>query len=706
MEFTTSQPALREFASGLSQSRIAWLVCPWDTAPDEFLSCLYKLHPEWSDTYRLDASSYNSLNQFNETLDGKAGCTSIDLCNLLKDQESPTLIIDNIPNHQSQSEKLIFEELRGIAQIFIEFCPNLRVILRSKITIPYASLNPFTLRKMDEADCNKYLMSHPDGRNINNADVATSWIYENSGGLPKAVDRILEKLRYMSIEDLANASSDLSINFVNSKYIPEELSKIIIALSSRNDDEGKRTYALLQCLTILPFGEEFTNFKRFHQDSPFYPQHVDMLLEAGLADTRDFFTLQATENKPKVTVAKRVAQDFTKSKLSIEEFSNLSLMAASFYFGRDWKTGKFKLNSHLKLDRHNSSAYAIQNANTLIKRLMIDAIESDGNRAKQDTLRLLAFYTNKLELSHQYRLLVDLCHTLIPSLKALEHRFSEDILVRYARSLRMLREYDSALEIFEYVLTRLPTAQIKAEIHLEVAYCHKALEQEPQCLAAASSAKNYKPGSAISLQAESIIISLLPTPKRLAKLKKLKKTCASKGHKSVENIISLAITGLTEDPEKAIENYQEIASKAYREKDTYNAIRAIIHYSRCITSSGARLSEKDLSNLILGYHFVASQRMMYLFNLSTEALWIEFENASDSTALYLLYQQSSLLYRLNADPKTEKKYLARLVSNPRHLKTLTYGLPEADKEYLKKRAEELGVTRTLEQNHRRSDSLN
>ncbi|MBD1553145.1 hypothetical protein [Pseudomonas typographi] len=628
---------------------------------------------------------------FNERLDGKVGCSALDLCNLLKKEEAPSLIIDNIPFLGTNTQNNTFEEIRGIAKIFLDFCPDLIVILKSNGFQGSSSMNATVLRKMDEPDCAKYILSHPSGRYVSGADIATNWIYETSGGMPKAVDRILEKLRYMSVEDLANAGSESILSSAGNRIIPPELPSLICEILDQYKAEEKRIISLMRCLTALPFGEEYKNFKRFYQDFPFYSHHITALLDSGLADIVEFVDLQDSEEKPKVTILKTLTQEYVKASIVKEEFADLISLGVSFYFGREWMQGKFKLSPYIKLDRHNASAYSIQNANFLVKRIVVDALESGVGRLIQDSLRLLAFYTHKLDAAHQYRLLVDLCHTLIPSLKDTKDSFANDILIRYGVSLRMLKEPTRALEIFLHVMELKPTADVIAKLNLDIAFCYQSLGQDQECLEAAKSAQAYKPGCSFSLQAESIIASFLPLQKKLPKLRKIKKTCQDKGHLIAANNVDLLIIEALGRKDKELESYRQLAKKASKDKDIYNAVRARVNHASRAMSAGLPLSDTELANLIVSYHFVASQRMMSLFDLSVLALWSEFERRNQPLALFSLYKQSSLLYRLNSNTKKETTFLSRLSSNQVHIGGLRNSLSDQDNEYLRKRAEELGI---------------
>lgn len=701
MVLAVSQMAVAEFAEQLRNTRLAWLISPWDTGGDEFLSCIYNSFSDMGDLYSLDASAYKSHDDFVDRLDGKIGCSAVDLCHRLKGELKKTILIDNVPASEGQSGNSIFEEIKSIAEIFIDYCPNIYIVIRTRQFVDRSSIKPTYLRAMDEVDCSRYVLSHPNGRSLNDSEMATGWIFEQSRGLPKAVDRLLDKLRYMNIADIANENSDLAINNVDLEEIPRDLKATIDNLCSSADDDGKRIFALLNCLTVLPFGENVDSIRRFEPDKPFYPKYITKLFEEGLVDSIEFTVFQNFEEKPKVTMLKAAAQDYIRSKFSEDEFSTLTFKAIAFYFGRDWTLGKFKLNACFKLDKYNVSEFAIQNANTLSRRLINDALDGEGSRGKQDALTLLEFYTRKLDASHQYRHLINLCYPIKQKLESLGgNNFSQDILYRYGASLRMLKEFDRAIETYLFLLEQRVTEEFKAKVYLELAYCYQSINDEERSIVSAKKARDFHEKGVISYQAEAIIASFLPVDKRTPKLKKLLKLCKDNGHNIAANNIALDIIFRSAHSPSKVENFRKLAEKAKNEGDIYNHVKSTIYYTDGAVRDAKHLERNEILDLIFAYHFASSQRMIGIFKLSAKSLWSELERLGQVVSLFVLYKQSSLIYRLSADSVTEKEFLTRLTSNPARMTILERNLSDTDAEYLQSRLEQLEVR------HERPNSLN
>ncbi|WP_129405496.1 tetratricopeptide repeat protein [Pseudomonas protegens] len=689
MDISTSSLAIRQFLETISKTGIAWIVAPWDSADDEFLTCANISSNRLSNTYKIDASNYTNHEDFIGVLDGRAGCSATTLCHLLKNQTLPVLIIDNIPVLNQSGGNVKLEELHNIARIFRDYCPELWIILRTRNTTPSSSLKPITLRNLDEPESNRYILAHPDGRNLSDNDLATNFIFETSNGSPKAIDRILEKLRFMPITELINAGSELTIQSLANHAIPMELSATVDLWLSRQDEESKRTCALLKSLTILTFGEELSNIKRFHQDAPFYPKHVSNLLSSGLIEVLESSSLFTEEDKPKVLLARGIVQEYMNSKCSSTELKNLLAVAISHYFGKSWSLGKPRLNTHVKLDKHNASTHSIQNINFLIKRLLGDAFETEDTKFKQDALRLMAFYAGKLYNDHHYRLIVDLCYSLAQYLKQDGESFVLDILRIYGTSLRMLNEPERAIDIFYHIIRNTSSKSHIAEANLGLAYCYQSLKESEKCVSAAEIARDYRKDSSISFQAESIIYLNLPVEKMLPKLKKLKKACEDEGHKLVANTIALRLTQHIDDMDKKVDTYAHLVVKTAQDKDTYNHVRAIINHADFSTRQGTPLSNEELKNLVLAYHYAVTQRMLSLFKRGHRSLWIELMRLNKHDVLFHLYKQSSLIYRLNTDTKSEKHYLELLIGCTKGLSSVL--ITEQDKDFLALRMQELGI---------------
>lgn len=679
----------------LNRDRICWVVSSWNMSGDDFLTCVdTELGSAKRTWFKLSVLNYNGQDDFAQHLDRELGYSIVDLCNLLAKKDDAVLILDDVPNKSLATGKTALEELVNLSHTIVEFCHNLKIVIRTTARQPECELEPVVLEPMDEADFNQYVLAHPEGGLVSASGMRPEDLFALTNGEPSAVKRILSKLKFSRVEDITfEDSSAASIAAKSSANdAPETLKLLISALQQSNTD---RVYSLLQCLTIFPNGEEIENIRNFDPDMPFFPKMAEQLFALGLIETVRF-SIFANEKAPlpKVLVAKRSVQEHIWGLWTEEEIDAVTNKAVSLYFGRDWLQGRFRLNSEFKLDKVNQSSYSIQNAATLLRRMVNDALVSRDGRRIQNSLALLNYYSSKLDGACQYRYICDACHSLIP--KLILHGYTpvvQDIVYKYAKSLRMLGDRQRALDILKELLERgVLEKGFKARVLIDVAYCYDSMDDDLSCLSTAKQVLAIKDRQAAYYHAKTITISKSVESNRLTKLRALEKRCRHKKYFTAANNIAVQVISEFESEVGRKDLYKTIASRARADNDMYNFIKATIKYAKLAIAQGDRLQSKEIYNLIAGYHYVCSQRMMTLFNQAHECLWAEFERLGEPLNLITLFKHSSLLFRLNADEVSERKYLKRFVSNSDLSFQLTLNtVSESDKVYIINRMLRLGL---------------
>jgi tetratricopeptide (TPR) repeat protein len=679
----------------LQKDRICWIVSSWDLEGDDFLSCIETSLSEgrrvW---YRLSTLGYKSQEKFGEFLDREYGFSIIDLCNLLTNKDDAILILDDAPCEILESGKSGVEELASLAQTILEYCHKLKIIIRSTSKVEKSELPPIILKAMDEADFSQYLLLHPDGKNAPTSGVRTEDLFKITKGEPTALKRTLNQLRFSQAEDINFENSTDAAANARASIIDAPLSLKTIIDGLQLDSES-RCYQLLHCLTVFPYGEDMSNIRNFNPDVPFFPVLAERLSNLGLVDAVQFPIFHNENLKsPKLVVAKRSVQEYILGAISQSELDDATNKAISLYFGRDWRLGRFKLNTEFKLDQSNHSSYSIQNAAVLLRRVVNDAIKSGDSRPLQNSLALLNFYISKLDKACQYRYVCDTCFNLIPKLEDLESSpVVQDIIYRYARGLRMLGDRTAAIEIFQKILdSDTIERNFKGRVLVELAFSYQDIGDKENALVTAKKILSMKERQASYFHAKTIAVSLSNEPTRLPKLRALEKRCRNKNFFIAANNIAVQLIAEFENESNRKDLYKTIASRARSDNDNYNFIKSTINFSRIAIKQSDKLTNKDIVNLIICYHYVCSQRMTTLFNQSHECLWSEFERLGETTNLVTLFKHSSLLFRLSADEAREKLYLERLINTDiPALQSALSLVSEPDKIYIINRMLRLGL---------------
>ncbi len=693
MPISSGKHKIDNAVSCLLETRICWVVASWGMAGEDFLSCVEKELGDGKRTwYRLPTSGYSSQKDFEQLLDREFGCSIVDLCNLLSSKDDVVLLLDDAPCKNMQSGKSGVNEITNLAQTILDYCIHLRVVIRTTGLAEDCELKPIVLEQMDEADFNQYLIVHPQGSRVTESGMRPEELFNLSKGEPETIKKYLGLLKFVRPENLDfEESSAAEYKGPETSVAPASLVSLIQELKQSNSN---RLYLLLECLSVFSNGEDISNIRNFRQDQPFFPKMAEALSDLGLIDVARFsFFKSENQVAPKVSVVKRLIQDYIKDNLTREELTSLNNNALALYFGRDWMLGRFKLNAEFNLDRANQTSFAFQNAATLIRRLVNDSLASGDNRAIQNSLSLLNFYISKLNNASQFRYICDTCHQLIK--KLIEYGYSpavQDIVFLYSKSLRMLGDSERASSInLDLLGSAHLEKKFKAKVLLDLAFCYEALNENSNALSAAKQILGIKDRSAYHYQAKAIIVSLGSAPDKLHQLRSIEKTCRNKGYTIAANNIALQIVSEYETEFRRKDLYKEIALLAKNGNDGYNFIKATVNYSKLVISQRENLSSKELLNLIMSYHYLCSQRMKTLFNKAHDCLWEEFEHRGDPSSLITLFKQSSLLFRLQSDDARERKYLTRLANIPSPQLQATLSMAtESEKTYLVSRFVRLG----------------
>ncbi|WP_065909080.1 hypothetical protein [Pseudomonas sp. 58 R 12] len=661
MALSFSRVDLEQFKRIVFADKLVWLVAPWDTDGEAFLSYSQHLKILPRLTYHINCHGYTESSSFEEAMQSDLNIYSTDLSRLLLAEEDVTVIFDNIQVHKYSSGLSMFSEVRNISELLVKTCPNLTIVLKTTHDIANAGLDPVALKVMDEVNCSRYVLGHPWGYRVTEADLAGGEIYLITRGSSRAIDKLLERLEYMELSEIAAENSDAALHNIDVEDIPEALKLQIDRLQSSTEDFS---YDLLKCLSIFPYGEDISNLKNFDKDRMLYPRMGGPLVKLGLAEGLRFFIFrnEATE-LPKVIVAKTLVQDYVRSKLNKDEYKDLTSKALTLYFSADWKLGKPKLSGKFSLESLNHSTFAIRNANTLLRRVFNDAIETNNSREIQDSLNLLSHYTRKLISAHQYRYVVSLCHVIYPSLQKLrDDHFVKEILFSYGKSLRMVREFVRSIDVMTDLLAaRALTIEFESKIYIDLALSYDEKGDSADAINAANQALLYREEGALFFQAHTILTCLNGKGNKRRKLIELRNKCKNRRYFIAANNISMRIERLFGLEEEAHNAYKKIADTAKKCGDIYNFIRATIFYSKKSVTNKIHLSDKEMKDLFFAYHVVYSQRLTTLFYEGHYALWFEYERLREITMLVSLFKQCSLIFRVNADESNERYYLSRLL---------------------------------------------
>ncbi|NWB45155.1 hypothetical protein [Pseudomonas gingeri] len=374
----------RQAVNSIERRRIVWLISEQYMGGDDFLAVLRQAQDaESQQLFRLDFSHFEGLvDELHSLQNIIVGGDINRLCEELLSVGASYLLLDNVWfGASSETAATIVEGIKNFSQILMDFCPDLKIIVRSFVPFDVRGIRPIVLRALDEPECKNYVELHPLGKNAKQQDVESGEIHSYTGGYPERIDALLNSLAINSFESIAHGSSDESIN--EKATLPEALITLFEKME-HGDDYEQRKYNLLTALTFFRFGENVKTIKYFGGRQRLRPSMADDLVHAGFAEPAEMHELNnISGEQDRFLLIKPAVQQYIHKIFGEARLIECNENAAEVYFGRDWRVGKCKLNSAFRFSSHRMSAIIEQNAAMIISRLLSDAIDADESDLKQ-----------------------------------------------------------------------------------------------------------------------------------------------------------------------------------------------------------------------------------------------------------------------------------------------------------------------------------
>lgn len=656
----------REAISSLDKCNMVWVVAEQDMGGDEFLASL--LHAKGDDGkafYRLDLQSFVGINDDLDSLQGIiVGGNINSFCEQLE-VEDAYLLLDGVSIIGSADDKRnLVSGVETLSRIFLDFCKELKVIVRSSVGFSVPGVKPVVLQALDEPESKTYIELHPYAGSVGDSELKSGAVYAYTAGLPERIDNLLNELRFSSFDSIALGSSDESID--EQANIPASLRKEIERLKSGSDYDIN-IYNLLVALTFFKNGENVSTIKYFGGCRRLRPGMASYLVDVGLAELSESNELSSTlADNDKFVVVKPAVQRFVHKTFGREGLVEGFEEAATVYFGKGWKIGQsLKIHSSFGFSVYRLNSVVEQNATLILARLISDAfaLEHEELKSKKivDRIKVFHDYLQRLAESGKYLFVVRLCRALLPKLSEYDdHHFVKNARLQFARALRMLGEYEEAIAECERLLKEKNPADVKASLYINMAYAYENLGDISAAEELAHSVMKMKRASSSRFHAESILIGLSDDEHKYKRLDELADKARGKGAKQASNTIKLDIIAGINDDRAQLDEYRKLADQAAKDGDHFNMMRARIWWFELAIELEVEINPKRIQDLLDAYTYSCSQRQRQMFMQSHAALWELLERAEQIEGLLKLFRHSSTLQRLTGKVNTELMYLKRL----------------------------------------------
>ncbi len=650
--------------TSLSLERYVWLAADWGMGSDDFVSSILGYDPILSHAvYRLDLSEFSEQNQFSTVMRQEHSFSLETFCRMIANIGESCLILDDIRFSSDPGEaqaKLV--QLSGVIGLIIDYCPQVKLILRTR-RLPAAMTSPtIQLTALNEADTSSFVHNHPNGGSRFSRQESISVIHKHSGGVPTRLESTINSLRFLSIDDLIESDSDFKPVLPSSIDAPSLIATAISEISSSADPGLKRAYQLLSVLCVFPFGEQFGKLRHFLHNTPMFIEQAEILLNRGLIDVSENsnVSLGSIRDRGNILYVPRMIREYVRNTISSDELSRLDRLSADMYFGVGWINGKPKTGVSYRFDTPQRAPHEISNASAIVLRVLRTAISDRNERIIEGTIVTASNYMNDLISGHYYQSAVSLGLELLRLYP--EEKPSNISYLKYqiGRSLRMLGLHDQSkavmLDLPDIQLTKL----VRQSLLLNLALCHQSLGEIEDAKKIARECLLLDSRSQAALHARSIIIELSQAgDDRSRKLDALERECRRKNAVVVANNIALTRARemrLSQNSETVEATLLRVMSSAKNGEDFYNAIRASIQIARMKLSEGSSVSDLEKSLLIRSYQFIYNERMPALFDQCHDVLWDIFLRSGDTENVLSLFRYSSLVWRVTGDLEKEITY--------------------------------------------------
>ncbi|AIJ48866.1 putative phosphohydrolase [Comamonas testosteroni TK102] len=657
------------FLAALKEKRMAWLVADWGQGGNEFVACVkHQLLDDAGDIFYLDLHKYRTTEDILAGVPEVLGCSFEKLCRDLAENGPGFVVLDDI-NIDLDTENSLSHKIHSFIKVILDFCPEISVIVLSRVQPAATEIRVVELSPLDEADTAQYIIAHERGGKRFSMYDAVSRLYRHTDGNPYRIDSALKDLQIVGLQGLHELDSDVSGKSVASRDMALPLKRAIDDLAESEDEACLRAYALLKVLSIFPQGEQFSRIRRFYGARAFYPNHVSLLLDRALIDAMDVTSLEVNSlinNNGKALVVRRPIREYIIQELSEEEHRELSEKALSLYFGESstWEIRGITPPSYLKFEDSRCELREIGNATTMVLRAAKASIDSGDKKSMRRAIALATSYAASLKQGGHYRSISSLYDDFLPlfecDLEDLDISLARE---QYAESLRMIGEHERARELFIQCEPMAVSNSRKQSVLLSLALCCESLsDYSEEAVEIAKRCEKIAPKTNSALQARSIIIANDPACEidRDEKLEKLQALAIKRKSFVVANNIALDRAASVESSSERKSILNDVASIAKKESDAYNFIRSSLKLAKISLKENGQLSREQMSECTQAYSYIYNQRIDPLFSECHEILWNSFSNSGDIENLLNLFRHSSLIWRLRENVNKEKEYIERL----------------------------------------------
>lgn len=674
--------------AAIAIDRIVWICTDWGLGTDGFIySVARQLNRQNQPFYQIDLGNYESRDEFLAKFPEAHGCSFPDFCRFLVNSEAGFLIFNNA---SSETEKIV-TDVENLGRMVLDFCPQISVLVITRMPPITGKLAHVELMPLDEADTRSYVFKHGlTGDDVKNArDIAE--IFRLTDGIPSKIERLIRRLRVVSLHEISTSyGMDSSENAKSREDIPRALTKAVNSIIDSTEDGMQRTALMLKLLCILPYGETLNKIKRFDSQKVFYIDHAEELLDSGLIDVRNSMGVMSSNTKNsqvKILVARGPVRDYVRSLLSEREMETLTKRAMGLYFEQQRGTGVWRIRSRDGVSISDDMT-TLNNGHELALRSLAKVVSSGQKEKMKASLALAQVYCGELFSGRHYRNCAVACDSVVSATQSEEAFLKNEVMsIKYllAKSVRMLGEHGRAQLLLEEIRSHTWSKDFKVSILLNYALCLQSLKDD-NAIKVAKELIDLSPKSSSAIQAKSIIVEMSDDENSDTELLKLENDAKRRGAVIVRNNLILARAKIESSNPEILDVLKEVRDSSLKLNDSYTAGRASVKIATIMLRRQEGLTNEALNYLVQSYQYFYGQRFHNLFVEAHKALWEVFEKSGDTANLLSLFKYSSFIWRLSGSEEREKAYIEKLTRSAVNVLSTDLRTADQDTAYFVARA--------------------
>lgn len=484
-----------------------------------------------------------------------------------------------------------------------------------------------------------------------------SQIHERSEGVVDKLEQIIDFLGISSVDEVLS-HDDIFDDQFHLEHIPKTTLKQIDILFT--DPSKSSTLRMLNILSILKNGETLTNLTHDKMGADLNPKHTQELVRFELATT------VMIDSSTMLIKINPIIKDYILSKMSREEIFNISNAYLNVTMIETRKG--VRLSSINRKIYHSGYSTEEDNTCTLLRyafedcRLAIEKNKHIGesnemNFRRMNKLRYLSgSYVYILRSSSRYAETISAVDNLIDIIKEID----SDNLYKYyehiASSHRIKSNYSEAEYYLNLCEGLCPDAdkQTLEAIYIERLHLLEQTNMDAAIALAKANKNNYHKKSVAYTLSEVVIAESKGSEIRFKTLVKLEMRARKLGHNTMANNILFTINR----ERSSVEKINNLDKAIKSEQSAYNFCRATIYKHQAHIESGMfdRIKDSDIRELTNIYNYLFRQKFDVLFNQCHRILWDVAEHRQLRDIIYLIFYKGTIVWRLNSDYKSEKKY--------------------------------------------------